>query len=153
MARIRMSTLSASISICTSATVRANEPLVIFSQLDMIRTTTMKTREDICVLQIQGTLRVPMNSELRDTVAALLHRSQRRLLLDLARLTAIDAAGVGELIHAFTLTNTAGGVLQVARARWHVRHLLDISGVLDKLSYEPAPEFERATWHESNSHC
>jgi anti-anti-sigma factor len=50
-------------------------------------------------------------------------------VLDLARLADIDAAGIGELMRAFQMTNAAGGVLQIARANRRVRHLLQVAGV------------------------
>ena len=86
------------------------------------------------VLPVVGTLRVPVHSELLQTVKALLGRGERRILLDLARLSDIDAAGIGELVRAFNATRAAGGVLQIANASRHVGQPLEISGLLGLLT-------------------
>jgi anti-anti-sigma factor len=86
------------------------------------------------VLPVEGTLRVPVHSELIQNVKALLGRGERRILLDLARLSDIDAAGIGELVRAFNATRAAGGVLQIANASRHVSQPLEISGLLGLLT-------------------
>lgn len=88
----------------------------------------------LSVLEIEGTLRAPGTGELRQRVQALLNRGERRILLDLARLSGIDAAGVGELVRAYRTTNAAGGVLRIAHASRRVRHLLQVAGLLKLLS-------------------
>src|SRR5262245_10670944 len=81
------------------------------------------------VLEVSGTLRAPVTADLRERVAALLERGERRIILDLKSLTDIDAAGVGELVHAFNLTTAAGGALHVARATARTRRLLLAAGL------------------------
>ena len=81
------------------------------------------------VVNVDNTLRAPVGAELRRQVDALLNRGERCILLDLARLTDIDAAGIGELIRAYTAASARGGVLQVVHARGYVRQLLDVAGI------------------------
>jgi anti-anti-sigma factor len=64
----------------------------------------------------------------------LLASNERRILLDLAQLSDIDAAGVGELVRAFNTLKAAGGVLRITHANPHVRQLLRVAGVLGLLS-------------------
>src|SRR5262245_46294013 len=45
-------------------------------------------------VQVEGKLQAPVNSELSQTVEAALARGERRVLLNLSRLTNIDAAGI-----------------------------------------------------------
>ena len=75
-----------------------------------------------------------MTSELSQRVEATIRVGRRRVLLDLSRLSALDAAGVGELVRAFNTARAAGGVLQIANANRHVRKVLQIAGVLDLLT-------------------
>jgi len=75
-----------------------------------------------------------LNSELSQRVQSLLSDGERRILLDLSRLSDIDAAGVGELVRAFNTTSAAGGVLQIAHASRRVRKVLQIAGVLKILT-------------------
>ena len=86
------------------------------------------------ILEVEGTLRAWGNAELSQKVQALLARGERRILLDLSRLSDIDAAGVGELVRAFTTTSAAGGILQIVYANRRVRQLLNIAGVLKFLT-------------------
>ena len=86
------------------------------------------------ILEVEGTLRAPVNAELSQRVQALLARGERRILLDLSRLSDMDAAGVGELVRAFNTTNAAGGILQIVDASRRVRQLLNIAGVLKLLT-------------------
>ena len=82
------------------------------------------------ILEVEGTLRVPLDCRLSERVYSLLLDGERRILLDLGRLSDLDAGGVGELVHAFNTTNAAGGVLWIEHANKRVRHLLDVAGVL-----------------------
>ena len=82
------------------------------------------------VLEIGGTLRVPVTSELQVRVDTLLAQGYRRILLNLARLTDIDAAGIGELMRVYRRTAATGGVLRIANPPRRARQLLEIAGTL-----------------------
>ena len=84
---------------------------------------------DCSVLAVEGTLRTPIKSELRERVAALLDRGERRIVLDLARVSEIDAAGVGELVHLSNIAADVRAVLRITRATSHVRQILGASGL------------------------
>ena len=91
-------------------------------------------RREYSILRLEGALRAPLTHEVVRRVQALLDRGDRRILLDLAGLASIDAAGIGELIRAFNATNAVGGVLRIAAANSRVRKLLRAAGVLRLLS-------------------
>jgi anti-sigma B factor antagonist len=103
------------------------------------------------VLEIQGTLRVPLNSDLRSQVEAVLRRGHRRILLDVSALLEIDAAGIGELIQAYNMTSTEGGVLRIVGSNGRVRRLLEITGLFELLTHGVSPEQDalaaRGLWH------
>ena len=50
---------------------------------------------------LQGALRAPLDGEPRRTVCGLLRRGERLIVLDLAGVGRIDAAGVGALVRAY----------------------------------------------------
>ena len=50
-------------------------------------------------VRVIGQLRAPGTSALRRAVTALLLDGKRHILLDLAAVTDLDAAGIGELVH------------------------------------------------------
>ena len=81
-------------------------------------------------VRVIGQLHAPGTSALRRAVTALLLDGERHILLDLAAVTDLDAAGIGELVHLSNLTTAAGGTLQIAPARASVRRLLDGVGLL-----------------------
>jgi anti-anti-sigma factor len=92
----------------------------------------------VSVLQPRGPLRAPVRPELRRQVEELLARGRRSILLDLATLTELDAAGVGELVRLYGMANAAQGELWIENAPRGIRTLLDRAGLLDILSGSPA---------------
>ena len=107
-------------------------------------TGALKAHTRFSVLELEGTLQAPLNGELRQQVEALLGRNERRILVNLAGLSAIDAAGVGALLDAYVITSQAGGVLGVTEASTRVCQLLDVAGVLNLLSLMPRDAGEAA---------
>jgi anti-anti-sigma factor len=86
------------------------------------------------IVRVTGKLRAPETRRLGQIVASLIGKGERRVLLDLAELREVDAAGVGELIQVFKAMRAAGGVLRIAHANRHVRRLLRIAGVYSLLT-------------------
>ena len=58
----------------------------------------------------------------------------RRIVLNLAAVSDLDAAGVGELVHLFNMAATAHSELRIANARPRVRELLDRARVFNLLT-------------------
>ena len=82
------------------------------------------------VLEVEGSLREPVDTDLSDNVATLLKHGHRRIVLDLARVSDVDAAGVGELVRAFNLAYAVGGELRIVSASERVKHFLRVTGLL-----------------------
>jgi anti-anti-sigma factor len=104
----------------------------------------LKTCTRFAVLELEGDLRIPRNGGVRQQIEALLARSERRILVNLARVSAMDAAGVGALVEGYGNACRAGGVLQVTGASRRVLCLLDLAGVLGFLSPMPRDAGEAA---------
>src|SRR5947207_3013200 len=81
------------------------------------------------VLYIDGRLRAPMDREMRHQVRALLGRGERQIVLDLTRVSSIDAAGIGELVRAHNMTRAVNGALRVANPTHWVRHAIECAGL------------------------
>lgn len=96
----------------------------------------MKPSDEFSVLHIDSPLRAPVSTELREKVQALLRRGERRILLDLAGVSDLDAAGLGELVRAYNMTSAANGVLRTAHTVGRVRELLARVGLFDLLSVD-----------------
>jgi anti-anti-sigma factor len=101
---------------------------------ERVMTVFLEESTHFAVLVVEGTLRAPIRPELRHRVKTLLSRGERRIMLELARLTDIDAAGIGELIRIYKATIAVGGVLQVTHPHKRVRQLLDLAATLDLLT-------------------
>jgi anti-anti-sigma factor len=97
-------------------------------------TAAIDPRSHFLTLPVEGPLRAPVSTTLRHGLETLLRRGERRVVLDLARLSALDAAGIGELMRAFAAVSRAGGVLRIAHASRHVHRLLQVTGVLALLN-------------------
>ena len=97
-------------------------------------TAALDPRLPFSILPVEGTLRTPVSAQLRRRIEALVGRGERRVVLDLANVSEIDAAGVGELMRAFNAMKAAGGALQIAHAGRRVRKVLHVTGVFKLLN-------------------
>ena len=82
------------------------------------------------VLHITGDLRAPRTSGLLQRVESLLDHGERRIVLSLASVSDLDAAGVGALVGARNLAEAAGGRLRVLDAAGWTRVMLARTGLL-----------------------
>jgi anti-anti-sigma factor len=92
------------------------------------------------IVSVEGPLRRPLSRALRHSVRAFLRGGERMIVLDLADVTRIDAAGVGELVRAFNLAAAVNGRLRIVNASPWVREVLDRAGVFDLLAGEVEAE-------------
>ena len=87
-----------------------------------------------CVLYVEGPLRIPIAADLRVAVHTALRQGRRRLVLDLAYVSRIDAAGVGELVRAYNMAVAADGILCIQNAPAWVRRILELVGLFTILT-------------------
>jgi anti-anti-sigma factor len=97
---------------------------------DVVMAEVLEPPAHVATVCVIGQLRAPGTSALRRAVTALLLAGERHILLDLAAVTDLDAAGIGELVNVSNMTTTGGGTLQIACGRASVRRLLDAVGLL-----------------------
>ncbi len=96
----------------------------------------------VSVIGVERPLRAPVDGRLRRRIEAALRAGNRSVVLDLAGVSEIDAAGVGELVHAYNAISARHGVLRVAGTRPRVRALLERARLARFLS---APGLDAAT--------
>jgi anti-anti-sigma factor len=82
------------------------------------------------VLHIMGALRAPTTGGLVRRVETALERGERCIVLNLASVSDLDAAGVGALVQARNLAEAAGGHLRVVDDGGWTRALLARTGLL-----------------------
>lgn len=85
------------------------------------------------VLYVRGRLQMPLGHQLQDCADALLSQGERKIVLDLAALCGLDAAGIGELVSVYNMASAAGSSFRITRARPRVRRTLDAVGLLGVL--------------------
>ena len=94
----------------------------------------LRSNSVVAVL-LEDSLRLPLlTRDVQNTVRALLLRGERDIVLDLAGVTRIDAAGVGELIRAYNMATAAGGSLRIVHASEWVREVLERVQLFELLS-------------------
>ena len=86
-----------------------------------------------CVVRLGDWLRLPFDGEVPHMVRALLRRAERNIVLDLACVSKIDAAGIGELVRAYNLAMGSNGTLRIANTNPWVREMLERVGLFDRL--------------------
>jgi anti-sigma B factor antagonist len=84
---------------------------------------------DIVILTVTGeiTLNTGGDVVLRDKVRSLLHQGRRHLLIDLADVSYVDSAGLGELVRSYVTSKNASGSLQLVNVTKRLKDLLTIT--------------------------
>jgi ABC-type transporter Mla MlaB component len=88
----------------------------------------------VSILHISGPLRVPLSRDLELAVHALLRGGVRRIELNLAAVSDLDAGGVGELVQVYNLAAGAHCVLRILSTPARVQELLCKAGLFDLLT-------------------
>jgi anti-anti-sigma factor len=88
----------------------------------------------VSILHISGPLRVPLSRDLELAVHALLRGGVRRIELNLAAVSDLDAAGVGELVQEYNLAAAAHCVLRIVSTPARAQELLCKAGLFDLLT-------------------
>ena len=88
----------------------------------------------VSILHISGPLRVPLSRDLEWAVHAVLRRGVRRIELNLAAVSDLDAGGVGELVQLYRLAAGARCVLRIVNISARAQELLCKAGLFDLLT-------------------
>jgi anti-anti-sigma factor len=91
------------------------------------------------IISLNGPFRAPVTGELRHRILARLRHGERTIVLDLSRVSSIDAAGVGQLVRAYNVTTASRGTLRIVHATRWVRELLERAGLFSLLSAGSEP--------------
>jgi anti-sigma B factor antagonist len=86
---------------------------------------TIDNLGDTTILQCAGRITIGQGDELQ--TAVLLQVPVQRLVLDLARVSVVDAAGLGLLVSVRTLTRTMSTKLKLMNLTQKVEHVLELT--------------------------
>lgn len=88
------------------------------------------------VIHVEGPLRAPVSNGLRHAIGSLVDNAgpAAAVVLDLADISEIDAAGVGELVYLYNRVTESNGTLRIVNPTRYVRHVLARVGLLELLT-------------------
>jgi anti-anti-sigma factor len=98
------------------------------------RTAGWSVTNILTAVHLSDSFRFPCTSDLRHRVRSLLRRGGRAIVLDLARVSSIDAAGIGELVRAYNMTVAMDGELRIVHAAKRIREVLELASLYDRLT-------------------
>jgi anti-sigma B factor antagonist len=86
---------------------------------------------DVTVLDVHGALRFGESENmLRDAVSRLLDSGKRKVLVNLADVSHMDSAGLGEVVRCYATVSRAGGAMKLVNLTAKIRDLLTITKLL-----------------------
>ena len=99
---------------------------------------TTDRNQGIAVVRVgEARLMYPLLSEFSNTVTTLLGAGERRVLLDLSRVTYVDSATIGCLMDLYRQATAAGGVLKLSGVQKRVETMLSMTGAQNFLEIHP----------------
>jgi anti-sigma B factor antagonist len=89
---------------------------------------TTRQVDDVSVVDVTGKITLGEGaSALRDLLQELAKAGHKKILLNLANVTYIDSAGIGELVSAYTSLTNQGGTLKLLGLTNRIKDLLQIT--------------------------
>jgi anti-sigma B factor antagonist len=91
---------------------------------------TIKVRRvgDVAVLDLEGKITLGENTGiLRDELRSLLAQGTKHIVLNMANVSYVDSAGLGELVGAYTTAANQGGSVALLHLQSKMRDLLQIT--------------------------
>ena len=86
---------------------------------------TERRVDDVVIVDLDGKLTLGSGDvQLRQIMADLMERNEKKILLNLEKVTYMDSAGTGELVAAYTTSNNNGASLKLLNLTAKVRDLL-----------------------------
>ncbi len=84
---------------------------------------------DVVIVKVSGeiTLKKNRNTMLHDKVRGLLQQGHKRVLIDLADVSYVDSAGLGELVQASSTAKNLGGSIKLFSPTSRLRELMVVT--------------------------
>jgi len=99
---------------------------------------TTDRSQDVAIVRIGETrMMYPLLQEFSGAVSALLSAGDKKVLIDLSKVTYVDSATIGCLMDLYRQTTAAGGVLRLAGVQKRVETMLTMTGAHNFLKIFP----------------
>ena len=87
---------------------------------------------NVAIVKVTGDITLNKGGDvlLKDKVQSLLQQGHKHLLVDLAGVSFVDSAGLGELVQAYATTKNQGGALKLLQVTKRLRDLLVVTKLL-----------------------
>ena len=86
---------------------------------------------NVTVLDLSGQITFTQgDQQFKDKVNSLVHQGRKNILVNLADVTHMDSAGLGELVGAYTTVSKAGGSMKLLNLTKRLHDLLAITKLL-----------------------
>ncbi len=96
---------------------------------------------NVTVLDLSGQITFTQGDQLfKDKIHSLVHQGHKSILVNMANVTHVDSAGLGELVSAYTTLARAGGSMKLVNLTKRLTDLLTITKLLtvfDTFDSEP----------------
>jgi anti-sigma B factor antagonist len=91
-----------------------------------------RTAGDVTIVTVSGdiTLNKGGDAILKDKVQSVLQQGRKEILVDLAGVSYVDSAGLGELVQAYATTKNRGGTLKLVGVTKRLKDLLVVTKLL-----------------------
>lgn len=102
---------------------------------------------NVTVLDLSGQITLTKGDDqlLKDKINSLVHQGHKHILVNLAGVTAMDSAGLGELVGSYTTVTKAGGSLKLVNLTKRLHDLLSITKLLTVFdTFDSEPEALRS---------
>lgn len=87
-----------------------------------------RTVGNVAVIDLSGKITLGEGAgTLRDAVKDAINKGQKQLLLNMADVTYVDSAGLGELVGSYTTTTNLGGQLKLVNVQKKMKDLMQIT--------------------------
>lgn len=86
---------------------------------------------NVKVLDLSGQITFTQGDQLfKDKIHSLIHQGHKNILVNMADVTHVDSAGLGELVSAYTTVTKAGGTMKLVNLTKRLTDLLAITKLL-----------------------
>jgi anti-sigma B factor antagonist len=86
---------------------------------------------NVQVLDLSGQITFAQGDQLfKDKIHSLVHQGHKNILVNLAKVTHVDSAGLGELVAAYTTLSRVGGSMKLVNLTQRLTDLLTITKLL-----------------------
>lgn len=89
---------------------------------------TIRNVNNVSIIDLSGKITLGENTGvLRDSIKSVNAQGNKNIILNLADVSYVDSAGLGELVGSFTTAKNQGGMLKLLNAQKKIKDLLQLT--------------------------